>query len=310
MKKPAIYTVITIDTESDHSVDWHKSKPLKFESVADAIPKRLEPLFGRYGAIGTYLLSVEVLENKESMNIMRSFKGRCELGTHLHPEFIEPKKKYSEYGGILSSEFSTQYDPETERAKLESITRLFIEKVGYRPKVYRGGKFGFGDTTASSLMDLGYAVDTSVTPRISWANIGGQDFRKSGTQPYFIDFNDGRKPILEVPVSIGYVGIVDRLLQRPAWLRPSFSSEAKMRMLVDNLIRLHKSEDLVVLNLMFHNMEFCAGASPYAKDEKDCADLLRRLEGIIRYCRKIGGIFCSLSAIRELYDKKVAEKAV
>lgn len=297
--------VITIDTEADHSSDWRKSKPLSFKSVTEAIPRRLEPVFKRYGAVGTYLLTVELLEDKTSLDVIKLLNEPYELGTHLHSEFIAPEKQYFEYAGVKASKFSTDYDPETERAKIEAITRLFTEKIGYAPKVYRGGKFGFGNTTASALIGLGYIVDTSVTPRVSWTGIGGQDFRKSGDQPYFIDFDNDSKRILEVPVSIGYTGIIDRLRHRPVWLRPSFSDEAKMRSLVDGLVRRHKAEDFIVLNIMFHNMEFYPGASPYAQSEKDCSALLGRLEDIIKYCKGLGAVSCRLSEIRDLYKKKI-----
>ncbi len=202
MNGPDIYFVITIDTEADHSLGWTKSDPLIFKSITEAIPNRLEPLFKKYGAIGTYLLTVEVLENDKVLKVIKPLSEPYELGTHLHPEYIEPEKRYLNYAGTYSKEFSNNQNVKVEKEKLTSITKLFEDKIGYAPKVYRGGKFGFGNSTALSLADLGYLTDTSVTPGVSWKNIGGLNFRKCQDQPYFIKFKDNKKSLLEVPVSI------------------------------------------------------------------------------------------------------------
>jgi len=302
MRKPEVYVVITIDTEADHTVDWTKSDPLTFGSVTRAIPEKIEPIFKKYGAAGTYMLATEVLENEKALAVIRSLAGTYELGTHLHPEYIAPQKRYFHYAGTYSKEFSSSHSPSVEKEKLGAITDLFRQKIGYAPLVYRGGKFGFGDNTALSLTELGYLVDTSVTPRVSWRKIGGPDFRNCQPQPYFIKLRGDKKRLLEVPVSIGYLNIVDRLLVRPTWLRPSFTTAKKMKELIDNFMHRFGKENSVVLNMMFHSMEFYPGASPYSRNPGDCEKLLGRLEDTIRYCKNLGASFCRLSEIRKLYE--------
>ena len=299
MTKNGIYLVITIDTEADHDSRWFKSRPLAFRSVEEAIPERIEPIFKRYGAAGTYMLSVEVLEAGRALGAIKSLRAPYELGAHLHPDYMAPEKKYSEYSGTYATEFSNNYSARIEKEKLRGITDLFKEKIGYSPRVYRGGKFGFGRVTADTLMDLGYTVDTSVTPHVSWRAIGGPDFRAAPEQPYFMQSPDGQKRLLEIPISITFLSRIDRLFKRPTWLRPSFGGPKKMKALIDNLVSRRKGERGIVLNMMFHSMEFFPGASPYAANEEDCKRLLGALEETIRYCRDIGVKFATLS---EMYD--------
>ena len=298
---PNVYFVVTIDTEADHSKNWFKSDPLTFKSVTESIPGTLQPLFKKYGVFATYLLAVEVLENETAVDTLKSLDN-CELGTHLHPEYIAPVKKYTDYEGTCSEDFSNNYSLEVERKKIENITRLFKEKMGYQPRAYRGGKFGFADNTASVLADLGYTVDTSVTPGISWKNIGGPDFREMSSQPYIIRSASGDKDILEVPVSIMFSNGLSKILNRPVWLRPSFSDVGAMKKLVDKYIKIYAGKGNIVLNMMFHSMEFYPGASPYAATFEDCLRLTDRMDATIRYCRDIGVKFCKLSDLRDLYE--------
>ncbi|MFA5388581.1 MAG: hypothetical protein WC312_02370 [Candidatus Omnitrophota bacterium] len=300
MKNSAkIYFVITIDTEADHSFNWKKSDPLTFKSLTESIPRTIQPLFERYGAIGTYLLTAEVLEDDVSINILKSI-DRCELGTHLHPEYVEPQKKYYKYSGTTSSEFSNNYDPVIEMEKISNLTKLFQERIGYAPLVYRGGKFGFSLATASSLSKLGYLIDTSVTPGISWEKIGGPDFRNLREQPYFIKNIKDSGNLLEVPVTIMSMNILEAVFNRATWLRPSFSSVKDMKQLMDKVIKIRSHDNAIVLNMMFHSMEFYPGASPYASSMEGCNSLISKIEDVLKYCKKIGAEFCKLSHIRTI----------
>lgn len=296
---PEIYCVITIDTEADHSVSWKKSRPLTFNSITYSIPESLQPLFRKYNAIGTYLLTVEVLENEKALGILKGIK-ECELGTHLHPEYIAPDKEFLDYSSTYSSRFTHNYPLEIESKKIQNITGLFSEKIGYSPLVYRGGKFAFGQNTAATLLGLGYSVDTSVTPAVSWKKIGGPDFRKFPDQPYRIEGNGKNGYLLEVPVTINFLNPLKRILNRPTWLRPSFTSGNLMKKLINKFIASHSKNKFIVLNIMFHSMEFFPEASPYSRTREDCTNLINRLEEVLAYCGSIGAKFCKLSHIKTI----------
>ena len=71
---------------------------------------------------------------------------------------------------------------------------------------FRAGRFGFDAKCSRVLADLGYLVDSSVTPLVSWRETpglpggpGGPDFRASPVTPFLIA---GAEGLLELPVTI------------------------------------------------------------------------------------------------------------
>ena len=57
------YLCVSIDTESDKGKGWRSRRPMSFEGITDGVVERLHPLFERFGAKPTYLLSPEVLRD-------------------------------------------------------------------------------------------------------------------------------------------------------------------------------------------------------------------------------------------------------
>ncbi len=300
------YFTISIDVEPDCSASWDRSDPLTFRSVLKGIPDCLQPLFNRHNAKPTYLLSAEVLEHRECTGVLASLDGCYELGTHLHPEYVDPMKKYKSYSGTSTQDFPCfDYPDEVEREKLNNLTDLFEHAIGEKPLSFRAGRFGADGTTIRYLAELGYLVDSSVTPGISWVSKGGPDFKSAPQQPYFPSEEDiskkGSSKILEVPVTIGQ----KRVLAPSSWyffrwLRPSISSSRSMINLIKWFLKEYSSNDLVVLNMMFHSMELIPSASPYVKTKKQARDFLCKIEAVLKYCKQIGFQFSTLSALHRV----------
>lgn len=297
------YFFVTIDTERDCSPDWASSSPLTFNSVLKGIPNLLQPLFNSFEITPTYLLGVEVLENKNCVNVIKNLNGLYELGTHLHGELIEPNKKYEKYEGILTEDFSCFYEEEEEFSKLKNITELFISKFGYEPKSFRAGRFGAGTSTIKSLEKLGYIVDTSVTPHISWKNKQGVvDFSKAPLHPYHPDTSldiakEGKSNIIEMPVTI-----IKRFFSSPIWLRPFYSSAKEMINLMDFMEKKERGKD-VFLNMMFHSMEIIPKASPYPQIKEEVEKYLDNLGYIFREAQRRGYTFLGLSKVKEVWKR-------
>src|ERR1043166_2590436 len=240
------YLAVTIDTECDKGPEWRVQQPIGYRSVLEGVPQRLQPLFDRLGAKPTYLLSPEMIEHDGCVNVLRPLVSRCELGTHLHGEFIEPNRPASETV-TATSDMQREYAPEIERAKLENLTKLFESRIGHRPTSFRAGRFGIGDESLKFLDELGYLVDSSVTP---YAIHDDLNFWGCPLNPYHPSGDDPRSPgslkILEAPVTIhspflsGFPAgwllgsspqalwfraarkLLGRDYVRPIWLRPSF----------------------------------------------------------------------------------------
>lgn len=308
-KTEEVVLTITIDTECDHDVNWVRSDPLAYRSITEGLPDRLQPAFFEVGAVPTYLLTVEVLEDNESVAVLNSLEGEYEYGTHLHPAFIEPQKKFYRYNGVDSPDFQSGYAPDIEYQKLENLTNLFVEKIGYRPTSFRAGRYGASANSVNSLERLGYLVDCSVTPHIRWTEPNSVvDFRNAPEQPYFPDRSNISLPgvyeedrLLEVPVTMK-----KRFARRtPLWFRPWFSTVEQMKAIFNYHLKTNSKKKLVSINMMFHSMEVVEKASPYPQSLADVERYLDDLTEILDWCGNMGVTFCGVSQLHEKYTSTV-----
>jgi len=293
------YFCITIDVEPDCTVKWQRSDPLTFVNIETGIGGILHPHFVGHGLRPTYLLSPEVLKHGRSVEVLNALKD-CELGTHLHSEYIGPDPRHEEPAGTRSSEFPCNLPDETEFGKIKSATELFNKCFGYYPRSYRAARFGADSGTFKFLAELGYNVDTSVTPHINWQSKGGPDFTGYPEQPYWIR----ERKLLEVPVTIAgrrFPLLPDKWFCYK-WLRPSIMSCYEMRGLVDKFVAENQAG--VVLNMMFHSMEIIPNASPYVRSKKGQARFLKKLKNVFGHLKKLDFEGRTLA---EIYDDRVRE---
>jgi hypothetical protein len=319
------YLVITIDVEPDCSPSWKYSNPLSFNGVHEGIANRLQPLFNKYNITPTYLINNVVLEDAASCKTFSNLNGFFELGTHLHPEFIAPEKKFDDYRGKKGEANCCFYEPEIEFAKIENITRLFTGQFGIAPLSFRAGRFSAGLNTIKSLKKLSYKVDTSVTPNVIWNDRTRErpvDFRAASNQPYWIGDSSmvtgvNEHDLLEVPVSItrkklSFSQIIKYILKnkqlpyrgsKAAWLRPVFSKYDQFINIIGD-INEKQIGDTVVYNMMFHNVEIIPGLSPYSSTEEDARAYMGLLELFFQYCNANNIQSVRLSALYDIYKKQ------
>lgn len=317
-----IAVCVSIDTEVDHRADsWHKSRPLTFRSVVEGVPHRLSPLFARHGARPTYLLTYEVMNDAASVEALARLRD-AELGTHLHGDHVPPDARVPELAGAKSWDFNCAYPADLERAKLQTITERFRACFARAPRSYRAGRYGASGRTARLLVELGYRVDSSVTPGLRWRNDAQSaevDFRRAPRAPYRPSAADlarpGELPLWEVPVTIlrrpiawdaavgAYQAITRRPMRRyPVWLRPSTTSWPWLRWAAARLVRQAGAEPLTLCNIMFHSMEVVPAASPYARSESDAGRILTRLDRLLGFLAAAGARFFTLSELADLLD--------
>jgi len=306
-----VIVTISIDTECDHDVNWVRSKPLAFESITEGVPNRLQPAFDEVGAVPTYLLTVEVMEDADSVTALQNLQGDFEYGTHLHAAFIEPEKKFYDYAGVDSPDFQCSYAPDVEYKKLENLTTLFTEKFGYKPTSFRAGRYGASADSINSLERLGYKVDTSVTPHIRWTEPNAVvDFRKAPEQPYFPAagkiaqagaYTGGR--ILEAPVTVK-----PRLFRDPRWFRPWFASVDQMKEIFRYQLNKHAHRSVLSINMMFHSMEIIEKASPYPQTPDDVKRFIDDMQNGLRWCGEEGARFAGLSDLQDAFQAEHLKK--
>jgi hypothetical protein len=298
------FLCVSIDCECDKGPAWRTRRPLGFDGVHVGIAERLHPLFRRLGAKPTYLLSPELLRDEHCVERLASLDD-CELGTHLHGELAEPGAFEPE----ITDAVQRDYPPELERAKLTWLTRTFRDAFNRAPQSFRAGRFGIGTSTISILDDLGYTVDSSVTPHVDWSDVSpGLSFVGAPTQPYHPDPHDpakrGAARLLEVPVTIRPSALSRvPLLGKHAehrWLRPTRSSGDALVSIVRETLeaeQVARPERPVVLNAMFHNVEVTPGTSPYAATEGEARRIVERLAALLEFARHEGIACIGLSEV-------------
>ena len=291
------FLCVSIDCECDKGAGWRTQKPLAFAGVIDGIAQRLQPLFVRLGAKPTYLLSPEEMRDEASVDALRAMRGDAELGTHLHGELAEP----GAFEPDVTAVFQRDYAPELEQKKLTYLTDLFARSFDRKPASFRAGRFGIGAASIGILEDLGYAVESSVTPHVDWSDKApGLSFVGAPTQPYRPDRADpkrrGDSRLLEVPVTIR-PGAMQRLpllgrLIEARWLRPTHGTASSLISVAkDEIAASSRDADgararPVILNAMFHNVEIVAGASPYAATDGAARAILARLASLLEWAKR------------------------
>lgn len=303
-KTTEVLVTITIDTECDHDPSWVRSSPLTFNSITEGLPKRLQPAFGSVGAVPTYLLTVEVMEDDASVAAIKSMPGDFELGTHLHAAFIEPEKKFHDYAGVDSPDFQCAYPPKVEYQKLANLTALFEKQFGYAPRSFRAGRYGANHHSMRALEKLGYQVDTSVTPFIRWTEPNAVvDFRNAPLQPYFPAASNIAKagkvrPLLQAPVTMK-----QRPFRMPRWFRPWLSTVEQMKAVAEWHLKKFADQEVIHLNMMFHSMEVIPAATPYPQNEDEAQRYIDDMVEVLRWCGDQGFEFCGLKDLRGYYGR-------
>ncbi|QNL20587.1 hypothetical protein HZR84_01005 [Hyphobacterium sp. CCMP332] len=306
--KAKIILIISIDTECDKGPAWKIKKPMSFDNIIHGIPKYLNPLFEKYNIRPSYLLSPEVMQNAQCVDLFKSLTN-AELGTHLHGEFIEPQADW-EAGRTKTPQLA--YDSNVEKEKLKNLTNLFESKFNYAPKSFRAGRWGISKNTLPFLEELGYTVDSSVCSfRTHTFKQGKVNFWGAPLQPYHPSTQDFRKKgkmkILEVPATLGnphlmkwprpilrklddnskwHKKILGKLgkSSKITWFRPWKSNAKEMINLADSFVKNYSnSVHSTVLNMMFHSNEILAGTSPYAQTEIEVKSYFESLDTLFDY---------------------------
>lgn len=302
------FLCVSIDCECDKGPAWRTRRPLAFEGVHVGIAERLHPLFRRLGARPTYLLSPELLRDARCVERLASLEG-CELGTHLHGELAEPEA----FEPDVTNAVQRDYTREVERAKLIWLTEAFRSAFGRAPRSFRAGRFGIGANTIPILDELGYAVESSVTPHVDWSDVSrGLSFVDAPTQPYHPDPREPSRPgdarLLEIPVTIrpsllARVPLLGKHVEH-RWLRPTRNSGEALVAIARETIEAERRDHPgrpVVLNAMFHNVEVVAGTSPYAATEDEARRIVDRVGALLDYCRGEGIACVGLADVPELF---------
>ena len=318
--------IVTLDTEADDQ--WTHGVQLTTENVGWWAP--FQALCERHGAPPTYLVTSEIADDDAAVAFLRPLAetGAAEVGAHLHPWTTPP---FDDGPGLGQNDPEHLYPCRLPTplldAKLATLTAQIADRFGAAPVAFRAGRFGVDERLAATLAGLGYVVDSSVTPFVSWADndgpaaAGGPDFRRQGPYPFRVA-DTGDPGLVEVPVT---VLPTYKALRRSAWLRDHWDALAlraarralrawrrpqpmwfrprpdyalaDLEALVDEAERLC----LPFAVLMFHSSELMPGGSPYRPTQASVDELLALLDALFASLRRRGHGFVTLGAAgREL----------
>ncbi|WP_338515108.1 deacetylase [Erwinia aphidicola] len=299
MAKPAF--IITIDTEGDNL--WQNHDRITTENTL-FLP-RFQQLCEKYSFKPTWLTNYEMAVDPAYVEFARDVIARNsgEIGMHLHAWNSPPLHDLTG-DDWRHKPYLIEYPAKVIREKVSYMTQLLEDTLQVKMRSHRADRWAFNEYYAQLLIELGYQVDCSVTPRVNWAFSPGDPKGQGGTNyqhfpdcAYFIDEHDiakaGQSPLLEVPMSIRYkhsslMNVVkqgyDRLRGKQRspsvhWLRPMGGNVAQMIDVAEKT--LADGSDYV--EFMLHSSEFMPGGSPTFKTESDIAILYNDLEQLFAY---------------------------
>ena len=161
--RPRVYLVVTIDTEEDQ---WGPGSGNVTVNNIASIP-RLQSLFDEYGILPTYLVSLHVAANDEAMKTLNSILYDWALRDWLPSPSVEHTSyERGDHEHINHASSNLPYELQVE--KLAHLTDFLEHRTGQRPRSFRAGRWGLNNETFRALIAYDYAVDSSVTPFVSW----------------------------------------------------------------------------------------------------------------------------------------------
>lgn len=294
MSKPAF--LITIDTEGDNL--WQKNSNLTTEN-ARYLP-RFQALCEKYGFKPVYLTNYEMAIDPIYIEFARDAIARntAEIGMHLHAWNSPPLTALTD-DDWRHKPYLIEYSDDVMKQKISFMTQLLEDTFQTKMISHRAGRWAFDERYAALLIEHGYQVDCSVTPKVDWRGAkgapdgkGGTDYRAFPTHAYFMDIQNinqpGNSSLLQVPMSIQYKHSAllntlkagyDKLrgkTRSPSvhWLRPMGGNLATMQQVIEKT--LADGSDYV--EYMLHSSEYMPGGSPTFKTDEDIELLYQDLE--------------------------------
>ncbi|PHM58633.1 polysaccharide deacetylase family protein [Xenorhabdus sp. KK7.4] len=303
MSLPAF--IITIDTEGDDL--WQNRDHISTKNT-HYLP-RFQNLCERFEFKPVWLTNYEMAMDDSYIEFAKDVitRNTGEIGMHLHawnnPPIISLTDDDMHYKPYL-----IEYPKDQIKAKIKLMTNLLEEKLQTKMVSHRAGRWAFNEYYAQLLVEYGYQIDCSVTPKVNWSftkgapnGNGGTDYSHFPSHAYFMNLQDiskeGDSALLQVPMSIQYKHSpfmtfikqkYDSLRGKQRspsvnWLRPKGGNLEQMKTVVQQT--LASGSDYV--EFMLHSSEFMPGGSPTFKDEKQIEQLYQDLEGLFEFLKPL-----------------------
>ena len=302
--------IVTIDAEEDNWGDYG-AENISVSNLKK-IPE-LQDLFDEFDVRPTYLVSFPVASNWKASTFLDGIQrgGRCEIGAHCHPWNTPPisEKVSKESSMMCNLPQSLQYQ------KVGALTEEIASNTGTAPSAFRVGRWALDANLAEILIELGYKVDTSVTPYVDWTKENGPDFSELPFKSHWnrlieVFPSEIDVPFCEIPPSIGFLqsnfemanaiykslvntrlrslrlyGALYRMgLLNRVWMSPEFQTVGEMTRLAAVLIGRNE----LFLNMTFHSTSLQAGLTPFVRSKEDEKIIFQRIRKVLTFVKEMG----------------------
>jgi hypothetical protein len=315
--------IVTIDTEEDNWAGYRE--PSFTTGNIEKLPE-LQRMFDEFAVRPTYLVTHVVATDPRAAAILRRLQDerRCEIGAHCHPWNTPPvREELGAHNSMLCN-----LTPALQREKLRELTERITERFGCVPVSFRAGRWAYSQDVALAIVELGYEVDSSISPYMDWSSECGVDYSHVPLVPYssslrevYADAPEAR--LDEIPTTIGYLqrdgvraarlhrrlsrspwralrvyGVLNRLgLLNRVWLCPEHHPATDMIRLTRTLLE----RGCPVVNMMVHSCTLLPGATPFVSSETDAREFVQRIRIYLEFATAQGLVPMSLAeAAREL----------
>ncbi len=302
--------IVTIDAEED---EWNTRWSTTY-SVTNALQlPAFQALCDRYGIRPTYLLTYPMTQDHRVVRIFSNLiaKGTCEIGSHCHPWNTPP---FDEEVTAASSMLCNLSDG-LKLKKLETLDSAIQRQLSVKPVSFRAGRWAFCSEVAVYLAEMGYKIDSSVTPYVNWKSSYGPDFTDYLPCPYRFEPANLHVPVpngklLEIPATIGLLGSYSSWVEKgwkaisrrnlaflkgagalatlglvqKVWLSPELTDGATMI----GLIRQLRGQGHKCFNMVLHSSSLSVGLTPFVRTASDEARLWQRMETVFQYVSSNG----------------------
>ncbi len=306
--------MVVIDTEEEF--DW-SAEPDRNAVGVSAMGQinRVQDIFDHYAIVPCYVIDYPVASQEDGFAPLRDIHadGRCEIGAHLHPwvnpPFDESLSRSNMYPGNL--------DRDLELAKLRNLRDAIEENFGFRPTIYKAGRYGLGANTAGILQELGFDIDLSFCPPVDYREDGGPDYSDTVAEPHWFGADEN---ILEIPVTgafVGWAGRASKSLYNLAGQLRAFKAPGILSRLsaVDRLmlspegfdsrdhIKVTRSlyrQGVRTFTWSFHSPSVVPGFTPYVNNTDELEAFLNTFRTYFDFFfNELGGVASTPTRIRE-----------
>lgn len=282
--------IITIDTEGDdlwtNKVTRYGLKEITTENAKNL--ERFQLLCEKYGFVPTYLTNYEMSMAQSFVEMAKAALkgGHAEIGMHMHA-WNSPPIEYLPYNPRGTHSYIGEYPKKLQWRKMEYLTKQLEDTFQIPITSHRSGRWWFDEFTLKCLKKLGYLVDCSVTPYVSWDSaIGnslyGINYADDSYQGEYMLSNrnihhKGNSGVYEVPPTIlkRYTYNFPKVSCSVQWFRPHGNNMEEMIWIKE---KVKRNKKLNYLQFMLHSSELTPGTNPTFRNAKSIERLYDELD--------------------------------